>query len=216
MTDSQPIRVLMVDDHALVRSGIKDFLFAFDWLELVGEAQNGIEAVDFCREQDVDVVLMDLVMPLMNGSEATRRIMALGKPLNIIVLTSFHETDLVQEALQAGATSYMLKNVSAEDLAEAIRAAHRGRPTLAPEATEALIQATRRQPDVGFDLTNREQDVLALLVKGCSNNEISSRLSISVATTKYHLMNIYGKLGAKNRVEAAAVALENDLVDKKN
>lgn len=213
MTDTQTIRVLIVDDHALVRSGIKDFLFAFEWLELVGEAHNGLEAVEFCREQAVDVVLMDLVMPLMNGSEATRRIMALGKPLNVIVLTSFHEDDLVQEALQAGATSYLLKNVNADDLADAIRAAHRGRATLAPEATDALIQATRRQRDIGFDLTDREQDVLALLVKGCSNNEISSRLSISVATTKYHLMNIYGKLGAKNRVEAAAVALENDLVN---
>ena len=136
MTETQPIRVLIVDDHPMVRSGLKDFILAYDWMELVGEAQNGVEAVDFCATHDVDVVLMDMVMPLMDGSEATRRILALGKPVKIIVLTSFHEQDLVQQALKAGATSYLLKNVSAGELAEAIRAAYGGFSILAPEATE--------------------------------------------------------------------------------
>jgi two-component system, NarL family, response regulator LiaR len=159
---------------------------------------------------------MDLVMPLMDGSEATRRILALGKPVQIIVLTSFHELDLVQEALKAGAISYLLKNVSAEELAAAIRASNSGRSTLAPEATEALVQATRQKPSPGFNLTTREREVLALLVDGSSNLEISRQLSISKATVKYHLTNIFTKLGAKNRVEAATIALEHNLVEQQN
>ena len=191
-----------------------DFIFAYDWMEAVGEVQNGVEAVEFCATHEVDVVLMDMVMPLMDGSEATRRILAQGKPVQIIVLTSFHEQDLVQEALKAGAISYLLKNVSAEELAAAIRAAHRGSSILAPEATEALIQATRQRPGVGSDLTAREREVLALLVDGLSNLEIAEQLSIGMATVKYHLTNIFTKLGAKNRVEAATIALEHNLVNQ--
>jgi NarL family two-component system response regulator LiaR len=214
MTKSQTIRVLIVDDHALVRTGIKDFIAAFDWMELVGEARNGAEAVEFCANHEVDVVLMDLVMPLMNGTEATRRIRALGKPVKVVVLTSFHEQDLVQQALEAGATSYLLKNVSAGELAAAIRAAHGGRSTLAPEATEALIHAVQERPGIGSDLTEREREVLALLVRGLSNPEISQQLSISMATVKYHLTNIFSKLGAKNRVDVTTIALTHHLVDK--
>jgi two-component system, NarL family, response regulator LiaR len=214
MTEEKALRVLIVDDHAMVRSGLKDFIYAYDWMEPVGEAQNGVEAVEYCTNHNVDVVLMDMVMPLMDGSEATRRIIALGKPVKIIVLTSFHEQDLVQQALKAGATSYLLKNVSAEELAAAIRAAYSGRSILAPEATEALIHATRQSPDVGFDLTKRERELLALLVKGLSNQEISAYLNITMATVKYHLNNIFTKLGARNRVEAATFALEHHLVDK--
>ncbi len=198
----------------MVRSGLVEFIYAYDWMEPVGEAQNGVEAVEFCAANEVDVVLMDMVMPMMDGSEATRRILALGKPLQVIVLTSFHEQDLVQQALKAGAISYLLKNVSAEDLAAAIQAAHAGRSILAPEATEALIQAARQGTGVGFDLTAREREVLALLVDGSSNLEISKKLSISMATVKYHLTNIFSKLGAKNRVEAATSALEHNLVDQ--
>jgi len=214
MEKTKPIRVLIVDDHPMVRSGLVEFIYAYDWMEPVGEAQNGVEAVEFCAANEVDVVLMDMVMPMMDGSEATRRILALGKPLQVIVLTSFHEQDLVQQALKAGAISYLLKNVSAEDLAAAIQAAHAGRSILAPEATEALIQAARQGTGVGFDLTAREREVLALLVDGSSNLEISKKLSISMATVKYHLTNIFSKLGAKNRVEAATSALEHNLVDQ--
>ena len=214
MTESQTVRVLVVDDHALVRTGVKDFIAAYDWLELAGEAQNGAEAVEFCATHEVDVVLMDLVMPLMNGTEATRRILALGKPVKVVVLTSFHEQDLVQQALEAGATSYLLKNVSAGELAAAIRAAHGGRPTLAPEATKALIHAVQERPGIGSDLTEREREVLALLVRGLSNPEIAQQLSISMATVKYHLTNIFSKLGAKSRVDVATIALEHNLVDK--
>lgn len=216
MTETQAIRVLIVDDHPMVRSGLQDFILAYDWMEPVGEASNGLEAVDFCATHDVDIVLMDMVMPLMDGSEAIRRILAPGKPINIIVLTSFHEQDLVQKALDAGATSYLLKNVTAEELAKAIRAAYGGFSILAPEATQALVHANRQKPVVGFDLTGREREMLALLVKGLSNNDISERLSISLATAKFHLTSIYTKLGAKNRVEAAAIALENNLVEPSN
>ncbi|MFC2055753.1 response regulator [Chloroflexota bacterium] len=213
MNETGTLRVLIVDDHPMVRSGLMDFIFAYDWMEAVGEAQNGVDAVEFCANHDVDVVLMDMVMPLMDGSEATRRILALGKPIKIIILTSFHEQNLVQQALKAGATSYLLKNVSAEELAAAIKAAMRGRSVLAPEATEALIQATRQSPGVGFDLTKREREVLVLLVDSLSNREISQQLSIGMATVKYHLTNIFTKLGAKNRVEAVTIALDHHLVD---
>jgi len=214
MSESNLIRILIVDDHAMVRSGLKNFIYGFEWMELVGEAGDGASAVEFCSTHPVDVVLMDMMMPGMDGSEATRRIIALGTPVKIIILTSFHEQDLVEQALQAGATSYLLKNVDAESLAAAIRAASMGRATLAPEATEALIQAARQRSGVGYDLTEREKEVLALLVNGRSNNEISNLLSISLTTVKYHLRNIYSKLDAKSRVEAVTIALEHHLVSK--
>lgn len=214
MVESQRIRVLIVDDHALVRSGLKNFIYGFEGMDLLGEASNGAEAVEFCATHPVDVVLMDMIMPGMDGSEATQRIIALGLPVKVIILTSFHEQDLVEQALKAGATSYLLKNVSAADLAAAIQAAYAGRSTLAPEAAEALIHATRQKPDLGSDLTEREREVLLLLVHGKSNSEISTQLSISLATVKYHLTNIYTKLGAKSRVEAVTLALEHHLVSK--
>ena len=214
MNESNAIRVLIVDDHPMVRSGLNDFILTNDGMELVGEAQNGVEAVDFCANHDVDVVLMDLVMPLMDGSEATRRILALGKPVKVIVLTSFHEQNLVEKAMKAGATSYLLKNVTSRELAEAIRAASGGFSMLAPEATNALIHSSRQNSDLGFELTDREREVLVFIVKGLSNIEISNQLHISTATVKYHLANIFTKLGVRNRVEAATIALEHNLVVK--
>jgi NarL family two-component system response regulator LiaR len=216
MNELKPIRVLIVDDHPMVRSGLRDFILVYDWMEAVGEAQNGVEAVEFCATHDVDVVLMDLVMPLMNGSEATRRILALNKPVKVIVITSFHEQDLVQQALKAGATSYLLKNVSADELAKAIQAAHGGFSILAPEATKALIHPDHERPGLGSDLTATERKILAALVKGLSNQEISKQYSISVATVKYHLTNIFSKLGVRNRVEVATIALEHNLVENPN
>jgi two-component system, NarL family, response regulator LiaR len=212
MSKSQPIRVLTVDDHAMVRSGLRTFLNAYEWIEPVGEAADGAEALAFCASQEVDVVLMDMVMPEMNGTEATRQILALGKPIKIIVLTSFFEQDMVEQALKAGATSYLLKNVSAGELAQAIQAACAGRSTLAPEATQALINVARQKPGLGSDLTERELQVLTLLVMGLSNSDIASQLNISMATVKYHLSNIFSKLGAKSRVEAVTIAMKHNLV----
>lgn len=214
MSETQPIRILIVDDHAMVRSGLKNFLYAYEWMAPVGEAADGAEALAFCASHAVDVVLMDIMMPEMDGVEATRQIVALGRGIKIIVLTSFHEQDQVEQALRAGATSYLLKNVSAEGLAQAIQAAYAGRSTLAPEAAEALIAATRGKPGLGSDLTERERQVLSLLVKGRSNTDIAAQLNISMATVKYHLSNIFSKLGAKGRVEAVTLALEHKLVEK--
>jgi DNA-binding NarL/FixJ family response regulator len=216
MKASKAIRVLIVDDHPLVRSGIRDFIAVYDWMKPVGEAQNGVEAVEFCTTHDVDVVLMDLVMPLMNGSEATRRILALDKGIKVIVITNFYEQDLVRQALKAGATSYLLKNVKADELADAIQAAHGGYSMLAPEATRALIEPTQQKTGISYGLTQTERKILAVLARGASNLEISEQFSISVATVKYHLTNIFSKLGVRNRVEAATIALENNLVEKGN
>lgn len=213
MSDAKSIRVLIVDDHSMVRSGLTNFIYGFEWMEPVGEARNGGEAVTFCATHQVDVVLMDLLMPIMDGCEATRRILERGGSEKVIILTSFHEADLVEDALKAGATSYLLKNVTADDLAVAIRSAYDGRSVLAPEATDALIQATRQRPSIGADLTDRERETLALLVQGLSNAEIADRLFISMPTVKFHVTNIFTKIGARNRVEAATIALNHELVD---
>lgn len=205
------VRILIVDDHAMVRDGLRHFIYGFAWMEVVADVSNGVEAVEYCATHDVDVVLMDMVMPVMDGSEATRRITELGKDIAVIALTSFHERDLVENALRAGAMSYLLKNVSAQELAEAIRAAHGGRSVLAPEATDALIDATRQRPGVVNDLTEREREALALLVQGKSNLEIAECLSISMPTVKFHLNNVFTKLGARNRVEATTIALAHNL-----
>jgi NarL family two-component system response regulator LiaR len=212
MTAAKPIRVMIVDDHAVVRGGLKFFLLGFDDLELAGEAEDGEEALRLCDQLHPDVILMDMMMPGIDGATATQAIRQRYPKVQVIALTSFKEQDLVQRALQAGAIGYLLKDVQALELAEAIRAAHAGRPTLAPEATQALIQAATQPPQPGHDLTEREREVLALLVKGLSNNEIAERLVVSISTVKYHVSGILSKLGAANRAEAVAMALQHRLV----
>jgi len=213
MSESGPIRVLLVDDHAVVRSGLSAFLLAFDGLELVGEAGSGEEAVRLCDRLQPDVVLMDLVMPGMDGAQATRAIRDKCPAIQVIALTSFKEQELVEGAMEAGAIGYLLKNVSADELAGAIRAAHAGRPTLAPEAAQALIQATREPQKIGFDLTQREREVLALLVQGLNNPEIAERLVVSRSTAKFHVSSILSKLGVASRTEAVALAVKEGLLD---
>lgn len=212
MTDSKPIRVMIVDDHAVVRSGLAAFLLAFDDLELVGEADSGEEAVRLCAQVQPDVVLMDLVMPKMDGATATRAIRERCPEVQVIALTSFKEEELVQGVLQAGAISYLLKNVSADELVGAIRAAHAGRSTLAPEAAQALIHAATHSPSPGHDLTPREREVLALMVEGLNNPEIAQRLVVSQSTVKFHVSSILSKLNATSRTEAVALAVQHHLV----
>jgi NarL family two-component system response regulator LiaR len=212
MNQTTPIRVMLVDDHAVVRSGLAAFLLAFDDLELVGEAGDGEEAARLCGQVNPDVVLMDLVMPGLDGAEATRAIRQQYPQVQVIALTSFKEEDLVQRALQAGAISYLLKNVSADELAEAIRAAHAGQSTLAPEAAQALVHAATQPPAVGHDLTEREREVLALMVAGLNNREIAGRLVVSHSTAKFHVSSILSKLGVASRTEAVALAVQHHLV----
>lgn len=212
MSQGRPIRVMVVDDHAVVRSGLKAFLMVFDDLELVGEASSGEEAIQLTERMRPDVILMDLIMPDMDGPATTRTIRGRWPRVQVVALTSFREDELVKSALQAGAIGYLLKNVGADELADAIRSAFAGRPTLAPEAAQVLIQASRQPERPGFDLTEREREVLTLLVKGMSNNEIADRLVVSRSTVKFHVSSILSKLGVSSRTEAVALALNNKLI----
>jgi NarL family two-component system response regulator LiaR len=212
MNTTEPIRIVIVDDHAMLRKGLKFFLKGFEDLVLVGEASGGGEAVALCSEKQPDVVLMDMLMPDMDGATATQIIRQQNPKTQVIALTSFQEQNLIEKALQAGAISYLLKNVSAMDLAHAIRQAHAGRSTLAPEATEVLIQATRRRSSQNdYGLTDREEQVLALLADGLSNAQIAEQLVVTTATVKFHVRGILTKLGVSNRTEAVALAWQQNL-----
>jgi NarL family two-component system response regulator LiaR len=213
MSEVSSIRVMLVDDHAVVRSGLSAFLTAYKDLELVGEAANGERAIMLCQQAQPDVILMDLVMPGVDGATATRKIRQQYPQIQVIALTSYKEQDLVQGALQAGAIGYLLKDISADELANAIRAAYAGKPTLAPEAAQVLIQATRTPVDnAGTDLTGREREVLALMVQGLNNNQIADQLMVSVSTAKFHVSSILTKLNATSRTEAVSIALQKHLV----
>lgn len=213
MTDetSKRIRVMLVDDHLMVRRGLASVLQAFDDFELAGEAEKGSTAVELCEKLQPDVLLMDMMMPDMDGAAATRLVRKRCPATRVIVLTSFKDEILVQSALQAGAIGYLLKDVSAHELAQAIRAAHAGRATISPEATQALVHATN-EPVPGQDLTERERVVLVLMVEGLNNTQIAGRLTVSPSTIKSHVSNILAKLGVASRTEAVALALRYKLV----
>jgi len=212
MNTPHTIRVMLVDDHNVVRSGLATFLRAYDDLELVGEARNGREAVELCRQAKPDVILMDLMMPEMDGIAATRAILAECPDIRIIAMTSFEDEQLVHGVLAAGAISYLLKNVASEELSKAIRDAASGRSTLAPEAARVLVQATRPTTQPSSGLTEREREVLNLVVQGHSNQQIADALVVSLATVKAHISSILSKLGVSSRTEAIAYAIKHKLV----
>ncbi len=209
---TQPIRVMLVDDHAMVRRGLATILKVFDNITLAGEAENGADAIKLCAEVLPDVVLMDLVMPEMDGATATRIICQKYPKVKVLALTSFKEGDLVKNALEAGAIGYLLKDVSADTLAQAIRAAYAGRATLSPEAAQSLVETTNQPPAPGLDLTEREREVLALMVEGLNNTQIAGKMTVSPSTIKSHVSHILAKLFVTSRTEAVTLALRNHLV----
>ncbi len=212
MNTPQTIKVMLVDDHNVVRSGLATFLRAYEDLELMGEARNGLEAVNLCHKHRPDVILMDLMMPEMDGIAATRAILEECPDIKIIAMTSFEEEALVQGVLAAGAISYLLKNVTSDELAKAIRDAASGRSTLAPEAARVLVQATRPTKHPSWDLTEREMEVLKLVVEGHSNQQIADAMIISLATVKAHISSILSKLQVASRAEAIAFAIKAKIV----
>jgi len=212
ISSSQPIRVMLVDDHTMVRHGLATFLKVFDDLLLVGEAESGAVAIKLCAKVLPDVILMDMVMPEMDGAATTRAIRQKFPTIQIIALTSFKEGDLIKNALEAGAIGYMLKDVSADDLVRAIRAAHAGRATLSPEAAQSLVETANLPPLPGQDLTEREREVLTLMVEGLNNTQIAGKLTVSPSTIKSHVSNVLAKLGVASRTEAVTLALRNHIV----
>jgi NarL family two-component system response regulator LiaR len=209
---SNRIRIMTVDDHEIFRGGIAFALEAYEDLELVGGAHSGEEALRLCEQIRPDVILMDMRMPGLDGPATTQALRQRFPQVQILALTSFHDEQLVQRAMAAGAIGYLLKGIPVKELAAAIRAASVGRPTIDEQALQALIQAARSGPTLGADLTDREQEVLALLVEGLSNPEIADRLVISLPTAKAHVRNILTKLRVSSRTEAATVAIKHNLV----
>jgi len=205
------IRILLVDDHAVVRSGLTKFLMVNKDLELIAEASDGLEAVQLAGLHQPDVILMDLMMPGMDGITATREIHQKYPQIKVIALTSFSEQNMVQGALQAGAIGYLQKNVTAAELGNAIRSAASGRMTLSQEAVQVLANSNSPAFIPGNELTERERDVLKGMVEGLNNNEIAEKLVISLGTVKFHISNIFQKLGVDSRVEAVKLAIEQKL-----
>ena len=210
------VRVLIVDDHAIVRKGIRALLSEADGFEVVGEAENGQEAVLRAQESSPDVILMDLLMPGMDGIEATRQITSRQLKTRILVLTSFAADNKVFPAIKAGASGYLLKDSSPEDLVRAIRQVHRGEPSLHPVIARKLLQEIARPAELQpapEALTAREMEVLRLIAQGLSNQEIADRISVSEPTVRAHVSRILGKLHLASRTQAALYAVREGLTD---
>ncbi len=206
-----PINVLIVDDHDMLREGLASFLRAFPDLKMLGEASNGHEAIRLCRELKPDVVLIDLIMPEVDGVTAIQIIHQEIPEIHIIALSSFNDDGLVKDALRAGATGYLLKNVSANRLAEAIRATHAGLPTLSPEIAQTILHKhDSPAAPTGNKLSEREKEVLNLIISGLSNAEIGQQLNISTYTVKNHVSNILVKMNVSSRTEAVSQALQQN------
>lgn len=206
------IKVLIVDDHPLVRQGISSLLDLYDDMEVVGEAENGKVAMEMCEKFNPDIVLMDLIMPDINGAEATRKILKDLPSIKVVILTSFTDKKLIEDSLKSGAVGYVLKNISGDDLVNTIRKANKGKSTLASEASDFLISNLKNPPSTGFQLTSQEKIIMACLVEGLSNKEIAHKLVLSLSTVKFHVGNILSKLGATSRAGVVSIALKNNLI----
>ena len=207
------IKVLIVDDHSLVRNGIRTILSIYDDIEVIGEAENGKEALEICGKCLPDVVLMDLIMPEINGIEATKKILESWPTIKVVTLTSFVDKKLIEDSLKAGAIGYVLKNISGENLVATIRDAEKGKSTLSSEASDFLISNIKKPTVVEYQLTNQEKNILGCLVEGLSNKNIAQKLVLSLSTVKFHVSNILNKLGASSRAEAISIAIKNKLVE---
>lgn len=210
---TEKIHLLLVDDHKIVRNGLKIFISLYDDIELVGEAKNGKQALDLCAETKPDVILMDLMMPVMDGATATQKIRQQYPDTQIVVLTSFEAEELVQQAMEAGAIGYLYKDVEEEELVNAIRAAKQGKSVLAPEALQVLVKQAATPPSAIEPLTEREREILTLMARGLTNPQIAEELVISESTVRFHSHNIFGKLQVERRTEAVVVAMQNNLID---
>lgn len=197
------IRVLLAEDHGLVRAGLRQLLASIDDIEVVGAATNGAEAVELARETRPDVVLMDLSMPVLDGTEATRRVVANDPDVHVVVLTSFSDQPRIMAALQAGAAGYLLKDTEPGELFAGIRAAVRGEFSMDPKAAHAMVLAHAPSGDPGPDLTSREREVLALVGEGLANKRIAAELGISEKTVKAHLTRVFASIGVSDRTQAA-------------
>jgi NarL family two-component system response regulator LiaR len=218
MRDPEKIRVLIVDDHQIVRQGLRNFLELNEDISIIGEVADGIAALESATMLKPDVILMDLVMPRMDGITATMEIKKRNPEVMVIALTSFTEDDKVIPAIQAGACSYLLKDVSPDDLVEAIRAAAKGEARLHPDVTRKLMQQVSKptpaqKETLPAEITDRELDVIRLVAQGESNQEIASELVISEKTVKTHMSNIFSKLGLVDRTQLAIYAIKNHLVN---
>jgi DNA-binding NarL/FixJ family response regulator len=207
-----PIRVAIADDHRVVRVGLEELLATFDEIELVGSADGGERAVELCAASQPDVLLLDLSMPDLDGVEVTRRIRVASPATRVVVFTSFSDRDRIVEAIDAGALGYLLKDAEPEELRLAIRAASRGEAPLAPKAASALLEerSERARPEV--ELTDREREVIELVVAGMANKQIARRLGISEKTVKGHLTNLFQRIGVADRTQAALWAERTGLL----
>jgi len=206
------IKVLIVDDHPMVRQGIKTLLDVYDDIEVIGEAENGREALEICEKYKPDIVLMDLIMPEVNGIEATKEIVKNWSYIKVVTLTSFLDKKLIEDSLKAGAIGYVLKNISGDKLVATIRDADKGKSTLSSEASDFLISNIKKPPVADYQLTSQEKNILACLVDGLSNKKIAQKLVLSLSTVKFHVSNILNKLGVSSRTEAVSLAIKNKLV----
>ena len=210
---SEKIRVLITDNHTMVRNGLKMFLKSYPNIELVGEASNGKEAIVMCDTLHPDVVLMDLLMPEMDGVTATSAIVQSHPEIRVIALTSFNEDQLIYAALKAGIVAYLLKDCTSDELVNTIRNVHAGNMTINPEIMQAVLRVADNPATRQYHLSEREREVLRLVVRGFSNRQIAANLILSESTIKFHVSNILSKLGIATRSEAVALAIQHKLVE---